>query len=215
MGASSMIEFMDVGELYGIDLPNFGMEDRWAAGHLSSRVELPPLNKQNRITLITDVIPIFNVPQIFLRLNDSGRYIGFRSRFAKPIARTNHLSANMEWIKYDITSTIGNNFILVYTADSPEDLKLIADADYICRPDLIIECREQEGWIEKEGLSKAEHNLSLFTPRLGTYIVSLKPSPEEIAKKKLNGFKIINTDLSITSLKPIINLLAQQETSNS
>ena len=59
---------------------------------------------------------------------------------------------------------------------------LVADFGRFCRPDIIVECMEQVDWYQKEGLDKVRKNYDFFKPRLGSYIVSRLPVPEEAYK---------------------------------
>ncbi len=55
----------------------------------------------------------------------------------------------------------------------------MADFSRFCRPDIIVECMEQVDWYQKGGLDKVRQNYDFLKPRLGSYIVSRVPVPEE------------------------------------
>jgi hypothetical protein len=87
----------------------------------------------------------------------------------------------------------------------------VADAEQICEPDLILECKGNEGWYTAANLaSEIERiNAGYFTlkPKLGTYILSREKVPEELLAKLEKGIHVLTTDLDADKLVILADVL--------
>jgi hypothetical protein len=61
---------------------------------------------------------------------------------------------------------------MVYVDDAPEKVGLVADRERICKPDLLVECRESASWYSREGPDPIGRHHEMFKPRLGTFVVT-------------------------------------------
>lgn len=148
------------------------------------------------------------VPDCILYLRRINRYIAVRSEIGKVMATADNASKNREWYSLNSIAALEPSLTLVYVADKPEEISLVADAEKICRPDLIIECREQKDWYEKERLEKVK--LHSLKPRLGTYIVSREPVPEQDLEE-IGDIHLLTVGFDQPKLEPIISALMQPE----
>lgn len=132
------------------------------------------------------------VPEFIVHSAKIDRYVAVTSALVKGHWSASNTTEKREWYPIDsIRARYGpaplKPDLLIYIGESPKDIALVADTDKICRPDLIIECREQKGWYEKEGLTKVKRHHAALKPKLGTFIVSQKPVPEQAYKELLSG----------------------------
>jgi hypothetical protein len=95
------------------------------------------------------------------------------------------LNKKREWLPIESISTLDSSSILIYVDSNPYNIALIADAKYICRPDLILECREEKRWDEKDGHMKIIQTFESLKPKLGTYVITRYSAPDTIRKELL------------------------------
>ncbi len=147
------------------------------------------------------------VPDFIVHSAKVSRYIALRSELERALAVASNASEKREWYPLDYVVALGPGLTIIYVADNPEELSLVADAKKICRPDLIIECREQKDWYEKEGLEKVKLHYDSLKPTLGTYIVSRQPLPEQASAELVEGIHILTVGFDTTKLVPIVDAL--------
>jgi len=154
-------------------------------------VPMPQDSKQ--LSFDDELYKVFIVPDVIVDSAKTKRYVSVRTALGTTIGvgMASNASDNREWYhrsaireKYGIRDGYGSlelnlDFTVIYVGTEPKDIALIADAEKICRPDLIIECREQKHWYEKEGLEKVRLHHNMLNPKLGTYIVSREPVSEQ------------------------------------
>lgn len=122
---------------------------------------------------------LFTVPDFIVHSVRVNQYFAIRSEIGSALAVASDTSQKREWYSLDSIAAMGAGLTFVYVDKNPEEISLVADREKICRPDLIIEFREQEDWYEKEGLEKVKLNHDSLKPTLGTYIISRMPVPEQ------------------------------------
>ncbi len=111
------------------------------------------------------------------------KYISFRSKVDRAIATATNASNKREWYPNYSAITFGYGLTLLYVANIPREISLVADAKRFCRPDLVIESRVQKGWHENGGLEEIKFHHSILRPRLGTYVVSKEIVPKQVYDK--------------------------------
>ncbi len=148
---------------------------------------------------------LFTIPDFIVHSTKADKYIALRSEMNQSIANASNPSKNREW--YPLDSIELSGFSLVYIADNPEDIALVADMKKICRPDLIIVCRGNKDWFEKEGLENIKLRHESLKPRLGTYIVSREPASEQVLVSPCDTMYILSAGYDQPKLKPIVNAL--------
>jgi hypothetical protein len=127
---------------------------------------------------------LFIVPDLIVHSAKLGRYVSIRSDLTDAIWRARRVSSNKEWYRFpelmgEYTKVAHWADLFIYIDDKPEELALVADFDRFCRPDIIVKCMEQADWYQKGGLERVKRNHDVLKPRLGSYVVSRLPVPEE------------------------------------
>jgi hypothetical protein len=126
---------------------------------------------------------LFVVTDFIIHSTKVDKNIAFRSEVDKAIATASNASNRREWYPYYSAINFGSGLTLVYLADEPDEISLVADAKRFCRPDLVIECREQKDWYENNDLGEIKFHHSILRPRLGTYVVSKEQVPEKVYRE--------------------------------
>ena len=139
------------------------------------------------------------------------KYIATRSQTGKPFGIATNTSEKREWYPLDSITALKPGLTLIYVSDNPEEISLVADAKRICRPDLIIECKVQRDWYEREGLEKVKFHHNSLKPRLGSHLVSSELVPEQVYEELGEAIHILNVGFDQFKLESIIRVLMQTE----
>jgi len=151
--------------------------------------QLPDLKEMEILFLRRDIKEdAFILSNLIVRSAKLGRYVSIGTDLTDATWTAKQVSGKREW--YQIRE-LGRQYVpiynwpdlVVYVDDQPEDISLVADFSRFCRPDIIVECMEQVDWYQKGGLDKVRQNYDFLKPRLGSYVVSRLPMPEEAHKE--------------------------------
>jgi len=186
----SLVKLLASDKVFNVTAPEIDLDVvvRGEDSEPSIEESVPEAEESKHLSFAHEAEAAFIVPDFIVHSAKVNRYVAIGTELGKAIFAANNASYKREW--YSLSS-IGKEYgpvfkwpdLVIYIADEPEDINLVADAKRICRPDLIIECMEQKGWPEKEGLEKVRLHHDILKPRLGTYIVSREPVPEEVYKE--------------------------------
>jgi hypothetical protein len=153
---------------------------------------VPEPKESDHLSFEHRVEAIFMVPDLIVHSPKANRYVGFRTELGQAMFTAKNASAKREWYslysgKEQYGPALNWPDLLVYAADEPGDINLVADLEKICVPELIIECMGKKEWAEKDGLEKVKLHHDILKPKLGTYIVSREPVPKEVVKDLVRG----------------------------
>ena len=142
--------------------------------------KIPAPEESTSISFRREVEVGFIVPDLLIHSAVADLYFSFTSEIIKALAVATNPSNKREWLPGDSAVVFESGIILIYVDENLEDLPLVTDSKRTCRADLIIECREQKDWYEKEGLDRVKLHHNKYKPRLGTYVVTIEPVPEQV-----------------------------------
>ena len=131
-----------------------------------------------------DTEEAFILSDLIVRSTKLNRYVSITADLADAVLTAQEVSRKREWHHF---RELGKPYtriddwpdLVIYVDDQPEDIALVTDFGRFCRPDIIVECMEQADWYQKGGLDKVRQNYDFLKPRLGSYVVSRVPVPEE------------------------------------
>ena len=175
----SMVKLLKADKVFQVTPEEFTEDDTLRHGGLIEH-KIPSPEEFNSISFRRENEVGFMVPDLLIHSAVADRYFSFTSEIIKALAAATNASNKREWLPGDSTIVFESGIILVYVDKNLEDLSLVTDTKRTCRADLIIECREQKDWYEKEGLDKVKLHHNKYKPRLGTYIVTIEPVPEQV-----------------------------------
>jgi hypothetical protein len=130
----------------------------------------------------------FTVSDFIAHSTKMNRFFSLGSEIIDASWTAKSVSEKQEWIRLRTLTGLhipigGWPDMVIYAADKLDDLALVADFGRFCRPDVIIECVEQEGWYQQGGLERVKYYHDFLKPKLGTFVVSRVPVPEEAFKE--------------------------------
>jgi hypothetical protein len=167
--------------------------------------EFPPPQESRHLSFKHKKAAVFIVPDYIIHSAKVNRYVALRSQMGKPYASTQLVHNKREWLIPDSKSIVDPGITFVYVDEKPDEISLVAEARKICRPEFIIECRGQKSWYEKEGLERVSLHHDALKPRLGTYVVSMEPLPDQEPEKQERDIYILNVGFDASKLAPIMN----------
>jgi hypothetical protein len=177
-------------------------------GTLESRV--PDAVESHRLTFVQAPVNAFLTPNIIIRSSKLESFVSLRPDFHEPYWNASSLSDRQEWYKNeDLIQEFGQHWLwpdmVLYAADDPQDLVLVADKTCIARPDVIVEFREEPDWTEKEGLEKIARHHAILKPKSGTFVISCE---EATFGSNLNpGIHILDVGYDPSRLEPIVKAI--------
>ena len=181
--ALSLVKLLQADKLFQVIPRPFISEQEETIMSSTSPEEDPPAAIESKnFSFQRDLAATFTVPDFIVHLSAGNKYTAVRSQIGEALAKASKTSENREWYPLDSIGAFISGLTLVYVADNLKDISLVADADKICRPDLIIVCKEQQDWYDKEGLGKIKLDHDRSKPLLGTYVVSRESIPEQAYK---------------------------------
>jgi len=128
----------------------------------------------------------FVTPDIIVHSNRTGGYVSIRRDLFAPQRMVKDVSRKREWLKYrDVGVKSWRDHaadwpdMVVYAGSSSAELALVADYARFCRPEIIIECMEQDDWFSPEEAERMKRNQTFFKPRLGIVVICRGPVPDE------------------------------------
>jgi hypothetical protein len=208
--AVSMIKLLEADELLAVPLPILRPRDRAGVGGkgVTEPVRLP--QKSDHINFEYLLCQLFTAPDFIVHSAKLNKYIGIRTQYEDSLAEADNPSQAREWYRVDVMGDITSGMMLVYMADNPQDIAVVADRLNICRPDMIIECRTRKDWSLKESFDAIKlHNQGL-KPVGGSFLMSAAELTDANKQELGEGIKVLSTEISDTNLQPIVDALASQ-----
>ncbi len=181
--ALSLVELLEADKLFRVTPREFrSVYDRLFTGSASSIEEVPVPEESSRLSLDRGLITTLKAPSFIVHSAKANKYVALGSEIGEALVTAENASEAREWYHLDSIAVFTSGSTLIYLADKPEEISLIADVKKICRPDLIIECEGNKDWYGVERMEKIKLQHNALKPILGTYVVSRKPMPEKAYK---------------------------------
>ena len=109
------------------------------------------------------------VPDIIISSKKLGGYASIRRDLYMPQRMVKDISLNREWLQYrEVGIKSWHNYALdwpdmvMYAGPTFRQLSLVADYSRFCRPEIIIECVEQDGWFSQQEVERIKRNQGFF-----------------------------------------------------
>ncbi len=207
--AISLVKLLEADKLFQVTPREFTRDGEKVIMRTTSPEEEAPIPVESkRLSFKHENEATLTVPDFIVHSAKVNRYIALRSQMGKAYATASNASKKRGWYTPDSIVVLEPGLTLVYVEDdNPEEISLVADAQRICRPDLIIECRELKDWYEKVGIGKVKLHHDSLKPRLGTYIVSMEPVPEQALVQLEDDVYILEAGFDTNKLAPIVDAL--------
>jgi hypothetical protein len=203
----SLVKLLEADELLQVPPPKLSFYDfHKSGGSLDAKIHPPEGSKTLCFKYAPDTATI--VPDFIVHSAKINRYIAVRSQINRSFAAASKNGETREWLPVDSAINLGFGTTLIYADGNPDEICLVADAEKICRPDLVLECHGQRDWFEKVGLERTELIGNNLKPNLGTYIISRDHIPEQALADQDGRINILEVGFDHLKLEPIIKALS-------
>jgi hypothetical protein len=139
---------------------------------------------------------IFTPPDMILHSPKLNKYIAIRIEPKSATWTATNASDKNEWLPIDVNAPFLPGMILVNVGDNPWDLALVADAEKVRRPDVIIIAEGLEGWYETDWVDELLLSQEVLQPKSGTFVVSRQVTPGEVINGERLAYKQALTELA-------------------
>jgi hypothetical protein len=177
-----------------------------------SQEPVPPPVVSNELSFEHEGVPILVVPDFIVYAPRIDRYMAMRSDFRHAIWMGVHRREKGEWAAFDSLRQNDDpvdvkSCLLVYQAEHPDDLALIADSARLLRPDLVVECMLENRWHEPEELNRVKRRHDALKPGAGSYVVSRSPAPEAVCRALGPDVRFLSVGFEGWRLAPLMETL--------
>jgi hypothetical protein len=172
---------------------------------------VPVPERTKEIVFGREALPPFLVPDFIVHSKRLDGYVAMGSEAVDAVWAASDPCKRRKWLQLESISARRRRIglkpnISVCVGLSPEDVSLMADSRSVSRPDLIIECTEQEDQFEGD-LEKAKLQHKVLKPPLGSFLLSSRPLPEQAQGEMGNGLRVIAVGFDRSKLAPVIESL--------
>jgi hypothetical protein len=150
---------------------------------------------------------LFSVPDFIIRSGDGG-YYAFMAGLNSAIATAINASAEREWLGYDGPLYSDSGPLLVFAGDSLDEVKLVADASRICRPDVVVQTAGPDKSSDEKCVSRAKYWFDTLKPLQGSLAILNEPS-ESVPPPE--GVEIIEAGFGPQTVETLIAAIAGRQ----
>ena len=120
---------------------------------------------------------ILTVPDLIVRSARLNRFVGIRSEFSEGLYNAFNASNEREWyaIDTDLLISLESGLTLIYAAENPEQIALIADVTRFCRPDMVLWCVDSQSIDQQQAIEKIQFADGRLNPRVGSFVIANEP----------------------------------------
>jgi hypothetical protein len=162
---------------------------------------------------------IFAVPDFIVDSGRLNRFVGVRSEFREALCHALNASPDRNWgpVDVDLLRLLANGLTLLYTADKPEQVSLIADAVKFCRPDLVMWCVPANSVGHAEALAVAQQANDRLHPIKGVFIITddgwqnTGNAEAPVAAAAASKVRILTVGFDRAKLIPVIESLSDEQ----
>ncbi len=217
--ALSLVRLLGADSLFQYPVEELSLAD-WHREKEIVNVEVRGSKKSNCLLFNDNQPQSIIAPDFAVHSTPLDKFIAFRSELGNALATATNASPKREWISIDSIPGWMDldlaNLTLIYVDNDPENINLAIDKRRICRPDLILECRSQDGWYNAEEAGRIKLHDSIFKPRLGSYVISRETVSQDVMELKQNRGPedrgkdpgIISAGYDCSKLKPVADSLS-------
>jgi hypothetical protein len=204
----SLLKLLYADDLFQVGVERASFHDYVANATYTLRKPspLPETAKHIRNKYSSEVC--FAVPDWIIHSGKVNAFVSSISKMSRPGAIATDKNPRRDWSRYLDLNILDGDMSLLYLSSDLNDISLVADQLYLCRPDILLITRISANWDDKDREDIIAANQAL-NPALGTYVISKLPIPvkdDDFASQRCH---LMNIDFDQTRLEPIIDTLAK------
>ena len=203
----SLVGLLGADRLFQVTPRKLDSKDMHQARGGKFEEEAPGPYESKNLTFKYNPNAAFIVPDLIVHPAESKGYISISSQNSQALGISVNASEKRQWRPLGEVPPLEEGTVLLYLGDTPQEISLTADANRICLPDAVLDCRAFNGWFEREGLIKVKAYHDSLQPKLGSYVVSRGAVPELEPEQKEAGIDILTVGFDPLKLEPIASAI--------
>jgi hypothetical protein len=220
----SLIKMLEPDRALRVDVRSLRHGERAKSADQAPWDDAPVPEESNRYFFAQPRNAILTVPDLIVRSARLNRFVGIRSEFREGLYKALNPSQEREWLPLDtnLLFLLESGLTLVYLAEEAQQIALIADANRLCRPDLVVWCVDSLNLAQSDAREKANAIEQHLNPRMGTFVVgtdawleSVEPDKNEEAQSIGNGInarvRFLTAGFEASRLLPIVDALGDAQ----
>ena len=177
-------------------------------------IEIPAPERSANLLFSQPYNAILAVPDLIVQSGALSRFVGIRSEFRPGLYNASNASLEREWspIHADLLMSLESGLTLIYLAEKPESISLVADATRFCRPDLVLGCIDTRIVPKDAAMEAIAAADSRINPVVGSYVVACEPWPESgvnVETGPASRIRFIKAGYDELQLLPVIDALVE------
>ena len=206
----SLVDLLEAEKAFRVNVRNLHAGERTKSTAHAPFEEVPAPQESASFLFSQSRNAIFAVPDLIVRSCRLNRFVGIRSEFREGLHHAWNASQEREWHSVDteLLILLQSGPTLVYMAERPESVALVADVEKCARPDLVLWCRDTSVRTQRESLERAAQVDRRLKPLKGSYMVASDPWPESCGSEQTAGIRLLTVGYDIDRLRPVVDALA-------
>ncbi len=204
----TLLKLLDAAELFHVVYQEATLYDAHKGGGL---IQEQISNPENTSSISFQYAPdsLLTVPDLIIRSpRIDNKCVAFRSQIGEAFGVATGISPKRDYFYFDTSVELHPYGTFICIGDDANEVSLIADEKRICRPDLIIGCIIQGPFDEEKAIARIKLQHDILKPKMGTYIVSDIPLPEDANNQLGNNIHILNVGFEQFMLNTIVDALS-------
>ncbi len=151
--------------------------ERARSGSYAPVTEVPAPEESASFSFSQPRNTILTVPDLIVRSARLNRFVGIRSEFSEGVYNAFNASNEREWdpIDTDLLISLESGLTLIYAAEDPKQIALIADVTSFCRPDVVLWCVDSQSMDQQQVIEKIQFADGRLNPRVGSFVIANEP----------------------------------------
>ncbi|MCL2706871.1 MAG: hypothetical protein FWE97_01700 [Dehalococcoidia bacterium] len=145
--------------------------------------DVPELQQGSRLEFAYIQKASFVMPDVLVQSNYLNAYVSLKSQWYEARWKAKVLNEKLEWLDLPyLYSGLGKclpNMTIHLARESADELRLLSDFFHMARPDIMLEFMEEDNWYDPQCIEGIILRNKMFSPRLGSYVISRVVVPQE------------------------------------
>jgi hypothetical protein len=175
----------------------------------------PPALKQTKVLMLKSTWDIHALCESDLILKPLNKkvFVGIKSGFKRGASDITHGKTLRPTLPFNSVVSLQQDMpLLLYVGDRSSDVSIVAGNTVFLRPDIVIQCRENEDLWNNAEIERVALVHNALQPLIGTFLISGPFAAEN--NIQATGITTINAGFNPSLLSPIIDCLALKEMDN-
>ena len=205
----SLVGLLEPDKILRVDVRALKQGERAKSAAYAPWDDVPPPQEAKSFFFSQPRNTVLSVPDLIVHSAKLNRFVGFRSEFRDGLYKGLNPSQTREWLPLDtdMLHLLESGLTLVYVAEEPEQIAMIADATRFCRPDLILLCLNTQSTERAKALEMLSRMDQRIAPRIGSLGILTEAWPEPVEPDSRIRFLEVGFDSS--RLQEVIRTLAE------